>query len=186
MRSTAKCLPAVDREEPWPIRGLAGGGEQAAAGAAGELLPPEQVLDGGQGAAVRGLGAVKLKLEYRSFDGPAGRKQSSEVDDVVGLRAGQPEVRPPLPVVWRKIRSRTDPGLYPLPHARRRTTAHLGSGRRPAQGGRREPSKRAGRQAEGSPRRRLSTWATRRASHLRWLSPSWFARAHADRAGAAR
>jgi hypothetical protein len=81
-------LPAVHREDPRPLRGSAGGDEQAAASAAGEFLPPEQVLDGGQGTAVRGVGLLQLELEYRSVDGPAGWEQGGEVSAVVRLRTG--------------------------------------------------------------------------------------------------
>ena len=96
VRGAAGGFSAVDSEEPRPFWRLAGGDEQAPAGAAGEFFPPENVLYGGQGTAVRGLGVVKLELKYRSFDGRAGREQSGEVDAVVRLRTGQPKVRPPL------------------------------------------------------------------------------------------
>ena len=86
MRGAPRGFPAVDCEEPRPLWRLAGGDEQASAGAAGEFFPPEQVLDDGQDAAVRGLSVVELKLKYRSVDGPAGRKQGGEVDAVVRLR----------------------------------------------------------------------------------------------------
>jgi hypothetical protein len=88
VRAAPSRLPAVDGEEPWPFWRLAGGNEQATGSAAAELLPPEQVLDRGQGAVGGGLGVVKLKLKYRSLDGPVGREHGSKVDTVVRMGTG--------------------------------------------------------------------------------------------------